>query len=132
MVKLILLLSVKMKPNTIKYRNNFESEIGDELVGWSYEPYHIPYIIKRKYIPDFTRGKILVECKGFFRAGDTQKYKAIRDSLHSQELVFVFTNSNKKVRKGSKLTMGEWCDKEGFKWFTTDTLEELKCYDTTI
>ena len=132
MVKLILLLSVKMKPNTIKYRNNFEADVGEELVDWSYEPYHIPYIIKRKYIPDFTRGNILVECKGFFRAGDTQKYKAIRDSLHSQELVFVFTNSNKKVRKGSKLTMGEWCDKEGFKWFTKDTLQELKCYGPTI
>ena len=115
-----------MNPNTIKYRNNFESDVGDELVGWSYEPYHIPYIIKRKYIPDFTKGNMLVECKGFFRAGDTQKYKAIRDSLYSQELVFVFTNSNKKVRKGSKLTMGEWCDKEGFRWFTKETLQELK------
>ena len=24
------------------------------------------------------------------------------------------------------------CDKEGFRWFTMDTLEELKCYDTII
>ena len=132
MANLNFLLSVMKKPNTIKYRNNFESDVGDELVGWSYEPYHIPYITKRKYIPDFTKGNILVECKGFFRAGDTQKYKAIRDSLHSQELVFVFTNSNKKVRKGSKITMGGWCDKEGFKWFTKETLQELKSYGPTI
>jgi hypothetical protein len=121
-----------MIQNTIKYRNNFESDIGEELVDWSYEPYQIPYVTKRKYTPDFTKGNILVECKGYFRVGDTQKYKAIRDSLYTQELVFVFTNSNKKVRKGSKLTMGEWCDKEGFKWFTKETLQELKSYGPTI
>ncbi len=85
-----------MKTNTIKYRNKFEAGVGDKLTGWNYEPYHIPYITKRKYIPDFTKGNILVECKGYFRVGDTQKYKAIRDSLHSQELVFVLTNANKK------------------------------------
>jgi len=132
MANLNFLLSVMMIQNTIKYRNNFESDVGEELVDWSYEPYQIPYITKRKYTPDFTKGNILVECKGYFRVGDTQKYKAIRDSLYTQELVFVFTNSNKKVRKGSKLTMGEWCDKEGFKWFTKETLQELKSYGPTI
>ena len=132
MANLNFLLSEMMIQNTIKYRNNFESDIGEELVDWSYEPYQIPYVTKRKYTPDFTKGNILVECKGYFRVGDTQKYKAIRDSLYTQELVFVFTNSNKKVRKGSKLTMGEWCDKEGFKWFTKETLQELKSYGPTI
>jgi len=120
-----------MKTNIIKYRNNFEADIGDKLVDWNYEPYHIPYVTKRKYIPDFTKGNILVEAKGYFRVGDTQKYKAIRDSLFSQELVFVLTNADKKVRKGSKITMGEWCEKEGFKWFTLETLKELKRYGTT-
>ena len=120
-----------MKTNTIKYRNNFEANIGEKLVDWNYEPYHIPYVTKRKYIPDFTKGNILVEAKGYFRVGDTQKYKAIRDSLFSQELVFVLTNADKKVRKGSKITMGEWCDKEGFKWFTLKTLKELKRYGIT-
>jgi|TARA_R100000541_G_scaffold3581_1_gene10842 hypothetical protein len=120
-----------MKKNIIKYRNKFEANIGEKLDDWSYEPYHIPYVTKRKYIPDFTKGNILVEAKGYFRVGDTQKYKAIRDSLFSQELVFVLTNASKKVRKGSKITMGEWCEKEGFKWFTLDTLKELKRYGTT-
>jgi hypothetical protein len=82
-----------MKTNIIKYRNNFEADIGEKLVDWNYEPYHIPYVTKRKYIPDFTKGNILVEAKGYFRVGDTQKYKAIRDSLFSQELVFVLTNA---------------------------------------
>ena len=118
--------------DTTKYRNNFESDVGEQLRGWQYEPRKYPYIIKRNYIPDFVKDDLLVECKGFFRSGDTKKYISIRDSLSQNELVFVLTNPNKKVRKGSKITMGEWCDKEGFRWFTVDTLEELKYYDTII
>ena len=118
--------------NTIKYRNKFESDVGEQLKGWQYEPCKYPYIIKANYIPDFQKSWVLIECKGFFRNGDTRKYISIRDSLPAYELVFVLTNPKKKVRKGGKITMGEWCDKEGFRWFTMDTLEELKCYDTII
>jgi hypothetical protein len=121
-----------MKTNTIKYRNKFESDTADKLTKeWKYEPYHIPYIIKRRYIPDFVRGNVLIECKGYFRVGDTQKYKAIRDSLVTQELIFILYNHKKKIRKGAKMTMSEWCEKEGFKWFTLETMKELKRYAST-
>ena len=84
-----------MKTNTINYRNKFEADIAKKLTRlWRYEPYGIPYIINKKYIPDFVRGDYLIECKGYFRVGDTQKYKAIRDSLVIQELVFVLYNRN--------------------------------------
>jgi hypothetical protein len=118
--------------DTTKYRNKFESDVGEQLKGWQYEPRKYPYIIKRNYTPDFVKDDLLVECKGFFRSGDTKKYISIRDSLPQNELVFVLTNPNKKVRKGSKITMGEWCDKEGFKWFIKETLQELKSYGPTI
>ena len=60
-----------------------------------------------------------MEAKGFFRVGDTQKYKAIRDCLNaSQQLVFLLYKPDKKIRKGAKLSMSEWCDKEGLKWYT--------------
>ena len=129
---LLLYLKIMKTKTTIKYRNKFESDVGEQLKGWQYEPCKYPYIIKANYIPDFVKYDLLVECKGFFRSGDTRKYISIRDSLPAYELVFVLTNPNKKVRKGGKITMGEWCDKEGFRWFTMDTLEELKCYDTII
>ena len=112
-----------------KYRNKFEKTIG-ELLGdrCRYEPFRIPYIIHRKYTPDFVGDtkagiQLLVECKGYFRVGDTQKYKSIRDSLdHSRELVFVLHNPNKRVRKGSQMTMAEWCEKENLLWFTSETI----------
>ena len=75
--------------------------------------------------------KILIEAKGYFRVGDTQKYKAIRDSMPEWELVFVLSNPLTKVRKGSKMTMSQWCEKEGLAHFTLRTvdklLEHLKC-----
>ena len=73
-----------------------------------------------------------MEAKGFFRVGDVQKYKAIRDSLRSEsvqsgettELIFVLYNPNKKLRKGSKMNMGEWCTKEGLEWFTVENVRD--------
>jgi len=116
------------KSKKSKFRSIFEEETAKVLEGFEYEPFTIPYTTHRNYRPDFVHmaSDTLVECKGFFREGDTQKYKAVRDSLESyQRLVFVLMGPNKKVRKGSKMTMSEWCEKEGLSWYTLDTLEEL-------
>jgi len=108
-----------------KYRNKFEEEIAGVLGdSCSYEDAKVPYIVKKNYIPDFISKevpKIYFEAKGYFRVGDTQKYKAIRDSLKKdEELVFILYNPEKKLRKGAKMTMAQWCDKEGLRWFTKE------------
>jgi hypothetical protein len=111
------------------FRSIFEEDVAKVLKGdFDYEPYSIPYTISRSYRPDFVHhaSGVLVECKGFFREGDTKKYTSIRDSLpEDQQLVFVLMSPNKKIRKGAKMTMAEWCDKERFLWYTISTLEEL-------
>ena len=104
------------------YRSSFEEYVGDTLVpaGFSYEPYKLTYWMPGNYTPDFVLGDILVECKGWFRPGDQKKYLAIRDALEgSQELVFLLQYPNKRVRKGAKMTMGDWCDKNDIPWFAT-------------
>ena len=86
-----------------KFRSVFEEHTAEVLEGFDYEPYTVPYTIHRNYRPDFVHAPsdTLVECKGFFREGDTKKYTSIRDSLEDyQRLVFVLMNPNKKVRKG--------------------------------
>ena len=113
------------------FRSEFEQSVNDRLKGqFSYESEKVPYNIPRVYTPDFVHQKgVLVECKGFFREGDTQKYKAIKDSLPADnELVFVLMKPDQKVRKNTKLTMAQWCDKHGIKWYTIDTLQELIDY----
>lgn len=115
-----------------QFRSGLEKKLSEKLDGgYVFEPYSIPYTTHRKYIPDFVHEdkKVLIECKGFFRAGDTQKYTAIQDSLDGGwELVFVLSNPSKKVRKGGKINMGEWCDKYNMKHYTLDTVKELTKY----
>lgn len=116
------------KSKKLKFRSNFEETVSRVLKGFDYEPFRVPYTIHRHYCPDFVHGPsgTLVECKGFFREGDTKKYTSVRDSLpEGQSLVFVLMNPEKKVRKGGKLTMAKWCERENIKWYDVDTLQEL-------
>ena len=127
------LRSKKKEPFKSKFRSGLEKTFAalypkKEFV---YEPFDIPYTTHRKYKPAFVHpptGK-LIECKGFFRQGDTLKYKAIRD-CSDKELIFVLSDPFKKVRKGAKITMAQWCDKEGFKYFTVQQKDELMNYVT--
>ena len=111
-----------------QYRSGLEKTFAKEAPRglFAYEPERIPYVVHRVYCPDFVHvpSGTMIECKGFFRAGDTLKYKSIRDTI-DRELVFVLSDPNKKIRKGSKLTMGQWCDKEGFAYFTVNQMQEL-------
>jgi hypothetical protein len=112
----------------LKFRSNFEQTVSNLLKDFDYEPFRVPYVVHRKYCPDFVHepSGTLVECKGFFREGDTKKYTSIRDSLpEDQHLVFVLMDPLKKVRKGGKITMDRWCEKESIPWYSVDTLEEL-------
>ncbi len=119
----------KKKSSSSMYRSGLEKEFAENFagLGFEYEPYSVKYTMHRLYKPDFVIGNYLIECKGFFRVGDTQKYKAIRDSINN-ELIFVLSDPNKKVRKGSKLSMGQWCDKEGFRYFTVKQVKEIMEY----
>jgi hypothetical protein len=117
------------------FRSTFEEDVSKILKGFDYEPFTVPYVIERSYRPDFVHNAsgTLVECKGYFRDGDTKKYTSIRDSLPTgQQLVFVLMQPNKKIRKGAKMTMSQWCDKEGILWYTLDTLQELIDYVTNF
>ena len=117
------------------FRSGFEEDVAKQLqpFGFSYEPFQVPYRIERKYTPDFVyeyRGRTyLIECKGYFRAGDTQKYRSIARSIPwTHELIFVLMKPNQKVSKSTKLTMAEWCDKHEILWYNIDTLKELVDY----
>lgn len=118
---------------TKKYRSAFEADVAAVLPPWyEYEKNSFKYTVPRKYIPDFTdignealSTDVWIEVKGFFRAGDVAKYKAIRAAYPDIRLVFVFSNPNKKVRKGAKLSMGDWAIKNGWEYATIKTISEV-------
>ena len=112
------------------YRSGLEKKFAELTPRgmFKFEPFTLPYTIHRNYKPDFVFGNYLIECKGYFRVGDTQKYTSIRDSLAGQELIFVLSDPNKKLRKGAKMTMGQWCEKEELQFFTLQTIDDLLKY----
>lgn len=110
-----------------KKRSGLEERVAPTLeeAGFSYESERVAYVVHRYYTPDFTLGDTMVEVKGYFRPGDTQKYKAINDSWPHRQLVFVLQNPHKRIRKGLPMTMADWCDKHDIPWYAEDDLESL-------
>ena len=117
-------LKSKRSRNGKLYRSGLERKFAELAPRrrYLYEPYDVPYVMHRKYKPDFVDKKTgdYIETKGFFRTGDTQKYTSIRDSIKPIKLIFVLSDPDKKLRKGAKMTIGQWCDKEGFEFYTVD------------
>ena len=108
------------------FRSKLEQRVGDWIVpfGATYEKHVVFYSIPKKYTPDFTLDdyRIHVEVKGWFRSGDRQKYKAIKEAMDEQGWTFVFIlqNPGKPVSKGAKSNMGDWCTNNGILWFAAD------------
>ncbi len=102
-----------------------------------HHPNPIPYVVARKYHPDFVLEvdgvTIYIEAKGFFaESSEATKYKHVRDALPENcELVFLFQRSTTpmpraQVKKdGTKTTMACWADRNGFRWYSEDTIHEL-------
>lgn len=97
--------------------------MGAELLpaGFVYEPYTVDYVLEKRYVPDFVLADCHVEVKGYFRAGDTTKYKVVAQTLQQEglEFVFLFQTPNKKIRKGAKMTMAQWADRNQIPWFSS-------------
>lgn len=108
----------------------------NELKEYNHHPEKVSYTVSHTYEPDFVHPEfpsILIEVKGRFRDNtEASKYKWIRDCNPDYEIVFVFEKPDtrfpfaKKRKDGTYMTHGEWAEKNGFRYFTRETLKELK------
>lgn len=83
--------------------------------------------MKGNYFPDFILPNgIVVETKGYFDSRSRAKMIAVKKHNPHLDIRMVFMNSRTKVRKGSKMTYADWCEKYDFpyadgmiplKWF---------------
>ena len=115
-------------------RSKFEVQLSKLLKDCWYEPKDFikEYTMSSTYLPDFvpkSNPNILIEAKGAFRTRqEAAKYLAVRECNPDIEIVFVFMNPRTpmpqatKRRDGTKFSMAEWADKNGFRWFTLKTL----------
>lgn len=114
-----------------KYRSGLEKDVASQLPEeWEYEALKMDYIVEHTYTPDFVHRskRVMVEVKGFFRQGDRQKYKSVQKCRPDWELVFLFSDPNKRVQKNSRQTYRQWCERNGFKCFAPWEVRELIAY----
>ena len=106
------------------YRSGFENKVASALseqkVKFEYEVTQIEYIkpeTYHKYTVDFTLPNgILIETKGRWTLEDRKKHLLIKKQHPNLDIRFVFQNPNGKIRKGSKTTYADYCDKHNILW----------------
>jgi len=106
------------------YRSGFENKVASALseqkIKFEYEVTQVEYIkpqTNHKYTVDFTLPNgILIETKGRWTTEDRKKHLLIKDQHPELDIRFVFQNPNGKIRKGSKTSYGDYCDKYGILW----------------
>lgn len=103
------------------FRSGLEVKVATKLkesgVEFEYETLKIKYRVDeiRTYTPDFVfPSGLMVETKGYFDSDDRKKHLLIKTQFPEMDIRFVFQNSTTKIRKGSKTSYGDWCQKNGF------------------
>lgn len=114
-----------MSEHLPRFKSGFERGVAAALealnASFTYESLILPYIEYHEYHPDFVirtkSGKtIVVEAKGRFWPGAKQKMEAVKKSYPEKDIRFVFQDASLPIRKGAKMTYGQWADKHGFPW----------------
>jgi len=123
----------KTRSNAIKhgYRSGLEQTVLNSLKGREcdakYECFKIEWedLAYRTYTPDFLLPNgIIIETKGRFTPEDRMKHIAIKKQHPNLDIRFVFSNSNSKLRKGSKTSYAIWCERNGFLYADKDVPQE--------
>ena len=115
---------------TGKYRSKFEAEVAKLLPkGYEYEPKSkkLDYVVpatSHKYLPDFVRGKTLLEVKGHLTLQDRKKMKLLREQYPDLRIVMVLQAPNNPIRKGSKTTYAKWCEANDIEWCSLANLKD--------
>lgn len=114
-----------------RFKSKFEETVYNAVVNngltVEYETIWLPYYVRGNYNPDFILPNgIIVEAKGYFDIRAQVKMRAVKKENPDLDIRFVFMNSRSKIRKNSKMTYADWCDKYDFpyadhhipvKWF---------------
>ena len=86
----------------------------------AYEAIKISYVIpasNHSYTPDIILPNgIILEVKGRLVKADRDKHLLIKQQHPNLDIRFVFQNPKGKIRKGSKTTYADYCDKHGILW----------------
>ena len=108
----------------VGFRSNFEWEIAKQLiwqkVKFEYEKLKLKYtppVKDKTYTPDFVLPNgIVIEAKGYWTKAARDKMLWVIEQNPEYDIRMVFQNPSLKIRKNSKTTYAQWCDRKGIQW----------------
>lgn len=117
---------ITIDKNGIKhgYRSGLEKQVQSDIEGNGLEPNYevtrLEYVIpetRHTYTPDFHLSPhIVIETKGRWTVDDRLKMLYLKEQHPELDFRMLFQNANQKIKKGSKTSYADWCDKHGIKW----------------
>tara|TARA_R110002012_G_scaffold186993_1_gene353851 strand:+ start:397 stop:807 length:411 start_codon:yes stop_codon:yes gene_type:complete len=106
------------------FRSGFEYDICKKLqrdgIKYEYETLKINWTkpeTTHSYTPDvILPSGIIVEIKGRWDLANRKQMLYIIEQHPDLDIRMVFQNAKSKLRKGGKMSYGQWCDQKGIKW----------------
>jgi len=103
-----------------EHRSQLEADVEQALInqGYSpqYEPERFPYVLHKKYTPDFKIGSVYVEVKGWWPPAERSKFLAVILSNPGLPIFVALQRPNLTLSKRSRTTYSQWCVKHGIAW----------------
>ncbi|MBP5596345.1 MAG: hypothetical protein J6Y02_13240 [Pseudobutyrivibrio sp.] len=114
------------------YRSGLEkrtiTDVEDHDLAPNYEATRLEYIqpeTRHTYTPDFHLSPhIMIETKGRWTVDDRLKMLYLKEQYPDIDFRMVFQNAAQKIKKGSKTSYADWCDKHEIKWASKQIPEE--------
>lgn len=114
------------------YRSGLEkrtiADVEEHDLEPNYEATRLEYIqpeTRHTYTPDFHLSPhIMIETKGRWTVDDRLKMLYLKEQHPEIDFRMVFQNANQKIKKGSKTSYADYCDKHDIKWANKRIPEE--------
>lgn len=106
------------------FRSGLEEDMISQLTQAGLEPEYeakkFEYIIpesRHTYTPDFAVSPhIVIETKGRWVLEDRQKMLLVMKQYPDIDFRIIFYKASQKIKKGSKTSYADWCNKHNIKW----------------
>ena len=103
-----------------EHRSGLEDQVEDALrkQGFSpeYEKESFPYVLHRKYKPDFKIGDVHIEVKGWWQSSDRQKFLSVVINNPDLKIFVALQRPHQTLNKKSKTSYAQWATKNGIAW----------------
>jgi hypothetical protein len=106
-----------------EHRSQLETEVEQGLISQGltplYETEKFPYVLHKRYTPDFKVGDVYVEVKGWWPSAERTKFLAVITSNPGLPIFVALQRPHQTLSKQSKTTYAQWCTKHGIAWCPT-------------